>query len=104
MFDIVLALIESSSMATLNAEIENVAKSSVATANQEILKELVNVIKRVESDSSFANAVARELGLVFSSSMFIMFSLILQLDFMMLSTIILFYNIISSSFYLLLLK
>ena len=89
----------------LKAEIENVAKSSVATANQEILKELVNVIKRVESaDSSFANAVARELGLAFSSSMFIMFSLILQLDFMMLSTIILFYNIISSSFYLLLLK
>jgi len=59
--------IESSSMATLKTEIENVAKSSVATANQEILKELVNVIKRVESDSSFANAVARELGLVFSS-------------------------------------
>jgi len=91
-------------MAMLKAEIENVARSSVATANQEILKELVNVIKRVESDSSFANAVARELGLAFSSSMFIMFSLILQLDFMMLSTIILFYNIISSSFYLLLLK
>ena len=68
-FDFVSAPIESSSMATMKTEIENVAKSSVAIANQEILKELVEVIKRVESDSAFANAVARELGFVFTASM-----------------------------------
>ena len=83
-------------MATLKTEIENVAKSSVATANQEILKELINVIKRVESDSSFANAVARELGLVFSSSMLILFSPVLQLEFMMQGGLILFYDIFFS--------
>lgn len=55
-------------MATVKSEIENVAKSSVATANKEILKELVKVIKRVESDSAFADNVARELGLVFTTS------------------------------------
>ena len=63
------APIESSTLATMKTEIESVAKSSVATANKEILKELVNVIKRVESDSTFADNVARELGLVFTTSL-----------------------------------
>ena len=63
------APIEGSTLATMKTEIESMAKSSVATANKEILKELVNVIKRVESDSTFADNVARELGLVFTTSL-----------------------------------
>lgn len=74
---LVSAPIESSSMTAMRTEIETMAKSSVATANQEILKELVNVIKRVESDSTFANAVARELGFVFTASMSALYYIIL---------------------------
>ena len=62
------APIEGASLANLKSQIETAAKAAVKTANEEILKEMKNVIGRVEQDSAFANAVATNLGFVFTSS------------------------------------
>ncbi|XP_065062033.1 uncharacterized protein LOC135688903 [Rhopilema esculentum] len=61
------APIEGASLANLKSQIETAAKAAVKTANEEILKEMKNVIGRVEQDSAFANAVATNLGFVFTS-------------------------------------